>query len=70
MDAQVAQKEAQLLQRDVSQLHTYVLSIQYRFLGATTGSPYIVFISTSGMLSSPDIYMYIYICMYNTCSYV
>ena len=29
------------------------------FLGAATGSPYIVFISTSGMLRSSDIYIYI-----------
>ena len=35
------------------------------FLGAATGSPYIVFISTSGMLRSSDIYIYIY----NKCSY-
>ena len=35
------------------------------FLGAATGSPYIVFISTSGMLRSSDIYIYIY----NMCSY-
>ena len=28
-------------------------------LGAATGSPYIVFISTSGMLRSSDIYIYI-----------
>ena len=32
-----------------------------KFLGAATGSPYIVFISTSGMLRSSDIYIYIYI---------
>ena len=31
------------------------------FLGATTGSPYIVFISTSGMLHSSDKHIYIYI---------
>ena len=31
------------------------------FLGAAAGSPYIVFISTSGMLRSSDIYIYIYI---------
>ena len=31
------------------------------FLGAATGSPYIVFILTSGMLRSSDIYIYIYI---------
>ena len=31
------------------------------FLGAAIGSPYIVFISTSGMLRSSDIYIYIYI---------
>ena len=31
------------------------------FLGAATGSPYIVFISTSGMLRSSDRYMYIFI---------
>ena len=37
------------------------------FLGAACGSPYIVFISTSGMLRSSDISIYIYI--YNTCSY-
>ena len=30
-------------------------------LGAACGSPYIVFISTSGMLRSSDIYIYIYI---------
>ena len=30
------------------------------FLGAAAGSPYIVFISTSGMLRSSDIYIYIY----------
>ena len=29
------------------------------FLGAACGSPYIVFISTSGMLRSSDIYIYI-----------
>ena len=29
------------------------------FLGAATGSPFIVFISTSGMLRSSDIYIYI-----------
>ena len=29
------------------------------FLGAARGSPYIVFISTSGMLRSSDIYIYI-----------
>ena len=39
-----------------------------RFLGAATGSPYIVFISTSGMLRSSDIYIYIYIYIY-VCSY-
>ena len=31
------------------------------FLGAACGSPYIVFISTSGMLRLSDIYIYIYI---------
>ena len=31
------------------------------FLGAAAGSPYIVFISTSGMLRLSDIYIYIYI---------
>ena len=36
-------------------------SISRIFLGAATGSPYIVFISTSGMLRSSDIYIYIYI---------
>ena len=30
-----------------------------KLLGAATGSPYIVFISTSGMLRSSDIYIYI-----------
>ena len=35
----------------------------HEFLGAACGSPYIVFISTSGMLRSSDIYIY------NTCSY-
>ena len=36
------------------------------FLGAACGSPYIVFISTSGMLRSSDIYIYIdiYISIY------
>ena len=33
----------------------------HNFLGAATGSPYIAFISTSSMLHSSDIYMYIYI---------
>ena len=33
------------------------------FLGAATGSPYIVFISTSGMLRSSNIYIY------DMCSY-
>ena len=37
------------------------------FLGAACGSPYIVFISTSGMLRSSDIYIYIYIYIYNMC---
>ena len=36
------------------------------FLGATAGSPYIVFISTSGMLRSSDIYIYIPRKYYNT----
>ena len=31
------------------------------FLGAAAGSPYVVFISTSGILCSFDIYIYIYI---------
>ena len=34
------------------------------FLGAAAGSPYIVFISTSGMLRSSDRYIYIYIYIY------
>ena len=34
------------------------------FLGAAAGSPYIVFISTSGMLRSSDRYIYIYIDIY------
>ena len=34
------------------------------FLGAACGSPYIVFISTSGMLCLSDRYMYIYIILY------
>ena len=31
----------------------------FSFLGAACGSPYIVFISTSGMLCLSDIYIYI-----------
>ena len=48
---------------------TYVRLCVFEFLGAACGSPYIVFISTSGMLRSSDIYIYIYIYIYNTCSY-
>ena len=39
---------------------------QAEFLGAAAGSPYIVFISTSGMLRSSDIYIYIYIIRVHT----
>ena len=36
-------------------------------LGAAADSPYIVFISTSGMLRSSDIYIYIYTYIYIIC---
>ena len=38
-----------------------IQTISRSFLGAAAASPYIVFISTSGMLRSSDIYIYIYI---------
>ena len=41
-----------------------VSGVMFCFLGAARGSPYIVFISTSGMLRSSDIYIYIYIYIY------
>ena len=40
---------------------TLFTQLERLLLGAATGSPYIVFISTSGMLRSSDIIMYIYI---------
>ena len=42
------------------EISTHILTLMIRgvFLGAATGSPYIVFISTSGMLRSSDIYIY------------
>ena len=48
----------------LNSLCTFSLCIsyfKYLYLGAACGSPYIVFISTSGMLHSSDIYIYIYI---------
>ena len=38
-----------------------IIGMGGQFLGAACGSPYIVFILTSGMLRSSNIYIYIYI---------
>ena len=73
----LAHLQDRLSQLATSSLHSINNCIGYSnykfFLGAAAGSPYIVFISTSGMLRSSDIYyiyiiyIYIYIYIYIIC---